>query len=284
MSATTDHDLPATPTAGTRRAALDSDTTGQLAGQLDLALPTPRVNGGARAGTLRAVKLNGRVFTYRLRRSSRRTIALQVDAGSLWVSAPRWVAIDEIEHFMREKARWIVTRLAETLVQPARFQWQDGARLAVFDRELSITLDADAVRVRAEGDQLRVPARLADAARLREAVIAWIRDEALRQLTAIAAERAPLLGVAAPPVRLSNARTRWGSCSISPAGVARIRLNWRLALVPRRLADYVVVHELAHLHEMNHSARFWQWVERGYPEHRAAERELREVGRAMPPL
>lgn len=252
--------------------------------QLALPLPTPRVTRDARAGVLRAVRLNGRVFTYRLRRSRRRTIALQVDGESLWVSAPRWVAIDEIEHFMREKARWIVTRLAEALVRPSRFVWRDGARVTVFDRDLSICLDANVVRIERDDTCLRVPATLCDPTRLRDAVIAWIRDEALMQLSMIAAERAPVLGVTAPPVRLSNARTRWGSCSISAEGVARIRLNWRLALVPRRLAEYVVVHELAHLHEMNHSPRFWQWVERAYPEHRAAERELRDVGRAMPPL
>ena len=62
-------------------------------------------------------------------------------------------------------------------------------------------------------------------------------------------------------MRLSNARSRWGSCHAS----GRISLNWRLIHMPRHLIDYVVVHELAHLREMNHSPRFWKLLERLCP-------------------
>jgi hypothetical protein len=251
--------------------------------QLDLPLTRPRAARDA-DGVTRAVKLNGRVLPYRLRRSRRRTIALHVDSEGLFVAAPRWVSIDEIERFMREKERWIVARLVEGMVQPPRFQWQDGAELVLFGARLVLALDAATEAPHHIEGRLHLPARLAGSPLLREVALGWIREHALTTLTGITHEHAPLIGVAPPPVLLSNARTRWGSCSISPTGVARIRLNWRLALVPPHLARYVAVHELAHLREMNHSPRFWNWVACGYPEHRAAELELRKLGPALPLL
>jgi hypothetical protein len=71
-------------------------------------------------------------------------------------------------------------------------------------------------------------------------------------------------------VKLSNARSEWGSCNAS--GV--IRLNWRLVQLPPALAEYVVAHEVAHIVELNHSARFWAVVERLLPGHAALRRQL----------
>ncbi len=82
---------------------------------------------------------------------------------------------------------------------------------------------------------------------------------------------APRLGVTPPPLSLSSARTRWGSCSLRTG----IRLNWRLIHFAPPVIDYVVVHELAHLREMNHSARFWSIVAEQYPDYRSARAELK---------
>jgi len=86
------------------------------------------------------------------------------------------------------------------------------------------------------------------------------------------------LTVPVPAVRLSSARTRWGSCS-SRSG---IRLHWRLIHLPPALIDYVVAHEVAHLLEMNHSPRFWSVVESLYPDYSAARKALRQAGASLP--
>jgi len=79
---------------------------------------------------------------------------------------------------------------------------------------------------------------------------------------------------------LSDARTRWGSCGAS----GRVLINWRLMLLPPHLIDYVVMHELAHLREPNHSTRFWNIVASTYPGHRAARRELNALAHMLPEL
>jgi predicted metal-dependent hydrolase len=86
------------------------------------------------------------------------------------------------------------------------------------------------------------------------------------------------LALAAPAVRLSSARTRWGSCSTTSG----IRLHWRLIHLPAALIDYVAAHEVAHLVEMNHSPRFWNVVGRLYPDWRAARQALREAAPMLP--
>ena len=80
-----------------------------------------------------------------------------------------------------------------------------------------------------------------------------------------------------PPLSLSSARTRWGCCSASG-----IRLNWRLIHLPLDLVDYVVAHELAHLREMNHSARFWAEVARLCPDWRERRAALKKHGGEIP--
>ena len=114
---------------------------------------------------------------------------------------------------------------------------------------------------------------------------AQLLEQALRdKARAIFAERlalhAPRLGVAVPPLRLSSAKTRWGSCSHHGG----ISLNWRLVFMPLAVIDYVVCHELAHLKEMNHSPRFWSVVEQLCPDWRNLRLELRHQARHIPHL
>ena len=111
-----------------------------------------------------------------------------------------------------------------------------------------------------------------DESQVARCVGAWLRDEAMRLVTPRVAHFAARLGRAAPPVKLSGARSEWGSCNHR----GEIRLNWRLAQLPPTLADYVVAHEVAHLAELNHSPRFWATVESLLPGHAALRRELRE--------
>lgn len=74
-------------------------------------------------------------------------------------------------------------------------------------------------------------------------------------------------------ITIRNQTTRWGSCSRA----GRLSFNWKLLLLPERFADYVVVHEICHLAELNHSARFWALVAKAIPEYRAIVREMRKL-------
>ena len=89
----------------------------------------------------------------------------------------------------------------------------------------------------------------------------WYRNEALQVFRECVEHFAPLLQVSPQEIKLTAARTQWGNCTVH--GV--VRLNWQLVKMPLHLIDYVVVHELAHLVEMNHSPAFWRVVESACP-------------------
>jgi predicted metal-dependent hydrolase len=98
---------------------------------------------------------------------------------------------------------------------------------------------------------------------------------AARELAAmLVEEEAPALGVECRRIEVRDQRTRWGSCS--PRGT--LSFNWRLVLAPYEVFDYVVVHEVCHLREANHSLRFWRLVESRRPAWRAQREWLREHG------
>ncbi len=125
-----------------------------------------------------------------------------------------------------------------------------------------VCLAADVFRVRSlEGD-------------LRPALEAQFARRAKIELPARLWELAAATGVDLKHVAVRNQRTRWGSCS---AG-GTISLNWRLVQTPETVRDYILYHELMHLREMNHSARFWARVEAVCPDWREAERWLKRNG------
>jgi hypothetical protein len=105
------------------------------------------------------------------------------------------------------------------------------------------------------------------------AVLHWLQTLARRHFTTRLDQLAPVLGVRWSRLSLTNARTRWGSASSDGS----IRLHWRLMQLQPELADYVIVHELAHLHEMNHSPRFWAIVQAAMPDYARHQQALKQI-------
>ena len=104
-----------------------------------------------------------------------------------------------------------------------------------------------------------------------------MRKLASRELPARALELATQHGLVFSKVTVRNQRTRWGSCSVKGA----ISLNWRLVQTPESVRDYIILHELAHLRQMNHSTRFWREVARICPDYEAAAHWLKRNSRIL---
>jgi predicted metal-dependent hydrolase len=113
-----------------------------------------------------------------------------------------------------------------------------------------------------------------------DALVAWLKHQALEAFRPRVAHYAAEIGAEAPHVRLSNARTQWGVCTED----GTIRLCWRLVHLEPALTDYVIAHEVAHLVEMNHSRRFWALLARLYPEWRSARERLELAAATLPIL
>ena len=204
---------------------------------------------------------------------------LTVDEHGLTVSAPWRSSERRIVGVIRDAEDWVLKKLDVWSAFPARSQtWMQDDKVRYLGRDLSLHLTADSVATLAtlqDGDRLHIS--LADPAHkdsVKAAVIKWYRRHAQSNFTDRIGELAPRLGVPVPRVFLSSARSRWGSCNVK----REVRLNWRLIQAAQPTIDYVVVHELAHLIEMNHSRRFWKLVAGVCPHYREACAELNRMG------
>lgn len=234
-------------------------------------------------GTLRTIQLGREIVSYRFRRARRRSIGIVIDDDGLRVAAPGRAPIAEVEAFIREKAHWVLKKLSEwrAAPRPPVVNWGEGTAVALLGEPVHITLLPGERGVRLENGRLAMGlAPRAEASSLRKRGIAWFKARALALLGERLALYAARLGVPVPVLTLSNARTQWGVCRAD----GHVRLNWRLIHLPLHLIDYVVAHELAHLREMNHSARFWAVVGGLYPEYAAARAELRDCNHRLPIL
>ncbi|WP_426115283.1 M48 family metallopeptidase [Massilia sp. PWRC2] len=251
-----------------------------------VALPTPPVLPGA--APLRRIVLGNHAIDYVLRRSARRSIGFMIDDDGLRVTAPKRLNLSEIDNAIRAKQRWIVSKLEERgerrLLRQKKppLQWVDGARLPYLGGSVTLRLQA-ATRSHCRHDPLsgELHVGVVDGLQewqLRERVRLWLQAEARALFAARMALYAPRLGVSYRSLSLSSAGTRWGSCTVGGS----IRLNWRLIHFPLSLIDYVVAHELAHLREMNHSARFWETVASVYPDYEGAKAALRTQSQELP--
>ena len=236
--------------------------------------------GLALVGTQRELSLGQHRVTYQLQRAHRRSIGFVVGPDGLRVSAPRWLPQADIDSALQQKSAWILRKLAlqrerASHVQAQRMVWADGARLAYLGAQVQLQLTPAQTGVRwLEAEQvLTIGLPLsADEAQIRVATQAWLQRRARAVFEPRCQHFAAALGVQMTQLRLSSARTRWGSASAD----GTIRLNWRLIHFTPTLIDYVVAHELAHLREMNHSARFWAVVRSVLPDFEQARDRLRE--------
>jgi len=236
----------------------------------------------ASAEASRTINVGQGPLCYRLQRSSRRTIGLTIDRHGLRVRAPQRASLEEIEAAILDHGQWITKKLEESRTNPPTepLRIVDGTRLPLLGRSVTVRCARGDNRWlwnwHSSGPTLTLCPRSSEAVSclLEQALRAQARERFTERLALYAA----LLGVAAPRLSLSAARTRWGSCSLRSG----IRLNWRLIHFPLDVVDYVVAHELAHLQEMNHSPRFWSIVAQLYPGYRDARAELKRLAGACP--
>ena len=240
----------------------------------------------------REIRLKEHVVAYALKRVRRRSIGFIVDGEGLSVNAPKWVGLGDIEAALREKAGWILRKLAEQRermqrLQEARVDWRDGTNIPFLGETVIIVLDPRAgltpggAVLNTDGAALPGVPRLtlhiglphtATGEQLRDAVQSWLQRQAKRVFEERCQLYARQLGVRYTRLGLSSAQTRWGSANADGS----IRLNWRLIHFAVPTIDYVVAHELAHLREMNHSPRFWDVVRSVLPDYESARGALKE--------
>ena len=204
-------------------------------------------------------------------RARRYLLRLRPD-GTARVTIPRGGSVLAAREFAERNAPWLERQLQRLQSQPQQpAAWKVGTKILFRGEEVGIEagLNGEAGTIRFGGESVKVSDPTAD---LRPAIEGHLRKLAVRELPGRVLEFAARHGLTVRRVTVRNQKSRWGSCSRHGA----VALNWRLVQSPVFVRDYIILHELMHLRELNHSPGFWREVERACPDYAAAERWLKE--------
>jgi predicted metal-dependent hydrolase len=211
-------------------------------------------------------------------RSRRRTIALVITPDAhLVVRVPLRAPAAMIDAVIREKSGWIRKKIAEMKSRPQAVShtYEEGEIFWFLGRPYPLHLDDEPGTGIRRTDRLCVPrARVPD---IRSAIQRWYMAEAHTEIHSRCMWFSMMTGYSPASVRITDARQRWGSCNHEGG----LNFSWRLIQAPLSIVDYVIVHELVHLRQPDHSPKFWAKVEALMPDYKRRREWLRENERLL---
>ena len=223
----------------------------------------------------RKIRVGSATIEYTLIQTARRDVLIQALEGGLTrVYAPKYTRLTDIDALVRENAEKIIT-MAESL-KPAPLKNGDIVRIEGTPRQVAIRKGVSDVQLTSDSITITTPDP-DDSDAVRAQAIAFLSALALARIRSRIAYYLPLTGGEVNRVTVRAQRSRWGSCSSKH----NLNFNWKLILAPPQCLDYVVIHELCHLKEFNHSPRFWNLVEAQMKDYKVWKDYLRINGKAL---
>ena len=211
-------------------------------------------------------------------RSRRRTIALVITPdGHLIVRAPLKAPAAMIEDLIREKRSWILKKIGEIRQRPAAtvHAYNEGEMFLYLGRIYPLHIVESGNSPIERTDRLCVCRTLLPD--IKHRLKCWYMQEAQREIRARCMWFSMTTGYTPKSIRITDARQRWGSCT-STGG---LNFSWRLIQAPLEIVDYVIVHELVHLRQPDHSKKFWSKVKDIMPDYERRREWLRENERLL---
>lgn len=207
----------------------------------------------------------------KLIRSRRRSISAEIDHDAqLIIRAPNWVSEKFIAEFIEQRKSWIIKHRQMALAKkPPMRRYVDGEAFLYMGRSYPLRIsEFRQSRLSLKDGEFCLSHLYANQAR--KEFLDWYRSEAKRVIEDRLIYFSNLTGIPYASMSINQARRQWGSCT----GKNRISFTWRLIMAPQSVIDAVVVHELMHVKEKNHSPKFWQEVKKIYPNYDEAGKWL----------
>ncbi len=225
------------------------------------------------------VMLGGTRIPYTLTRSAarRRSIGFRVVPGQgVLFRAPIRASVKTCEDILHTRAKWVLKHFTKA-PPPPKQTFKHGATLTLLGKAFTVqvqTAPKPKATFRTNTLTLAVP-KPAQATALAKT---WFKKQAAEHFAERVPHWAKTMGLKHGPIRISDAKSRWGSCSHSNT----LRFNWRLLMTEAELVDYVIVHELAHVPHKNHGPKFWAVVEEYMPDYKIRRKRLNDMGLTLP--
>ena len=233
------------------------------------------------------VNLGNQIIPYTVKRSSGARYArleIKLDTG-LNVVIPKFYKIEQIQALLETKKRWILNKLARFSQSPAlktERELNDSDTIPYLGRDLEIKINRhhgdfnsvgieSGTEIKVEGNKLI--ANITNTTyKLNSVIVQWYKKQAAEIIGAKVEKLSTKFRLTYNKLYIRSQRTRWGSCSYN----GNLNFNWKLIMAPEPVIDYVVIHELMHLEEMNHAKKFWKLVAEQCPQWREHKKWLRE--------
>ena len=200
-------------------------------------------------------------MNYKLTKTKRRSISISIRDGEVYVRAPLRTSKRDIENFLKSKEAWIKKHVSKQLAAKLKrdsFDLNGESQVLFLGDEVALS---EIVEVKDNQHQFK------------KVLVQFYKDKARDIITNMIEEYSVIMGIKPSNVRITNAKTRWGSCSSK----GNVNFSWYLVMAPKEQIEYVVVHELAHMKEMNHSQRFWNIVEKYMPGYKERKKGLKAL-------
>jgi len=214
-----------------------------------------------------------------IRTGRRKTAEIRVDEGSVSIRVPMRTSMGRIDELLHTKGEWILKKLSrqEHILPVEPRAYVSGEEFCYLGSGYRLEVQCGPfapVKMFHGCLRVRVPGGSTHPHLVRNALVRWYKQRAYDKLNQMVEQVSHQVGVLPAKVEVRNFKARWGSCSST--GV--VQFNWRIMLAPARMVEYVVVHELCHLLQHNHSKAYWREVERVMPDYRECREWFKSHG------
>lgn len=225
--------------------------------------------------------IHGDGFKVTIIRSKRRkTLALAVANGEVSVRMPAKMATHHAERFIKQKTVWIQQKLAAHPATEKRL-FTDGEAFLFMGQQVFLSIHADSAENQVTLTSQTLLIELKNKAPSQTIILKqltnWYKQQATQHLLARCQALADITGLLPKDITVKTYKARWGSCTRA----GDIQLNWKLIMAPEAVIDYVIIHELCHLKQHNHSPAFWYLVENFCPHHKVHRAWLKNNGHQL---
>lgn len=214
-------------------------------------------------------------------RKRRKTLSLQIkEDGAVILSVPYHTPKAEIERFFQERRSWVIRKVSERerAIRETERDFVSGEKFLYLGESYPLEIeDSDRQEPSLELSSGKFILRQDQIGNARDLFIEWYQREAQEAIVKRVKEHSHRLGLFPKGIRITNAKSRWGSCSRDN----RLSFSWRILLAPLVVVDYILIHELAHIKEKNHSKRFWKFLESMLPDYRNRRLWLKKNGHRL---